>query len=338
MPRTRFQHALSRSAPTGGLRNERRRWLLRAVAMLGVAILGLGVAGSVAPTGSAQNAASGPYATREPSSSASLDRRETTVSRTVQRPSLSVYDVNQRAEQRAEAQLASLEHIQRATQGKVLAARRKSLAAAAKETNKQARRLKAARKSEAAQERKQESTSGSKTDASADPKSKSSSKTNAQSGSKADQKADATSAAPRSDRASLPITSGYHIAARFGDRGPWARYHTGIDFAAPMGTTIHAAASGEVTHAGSGSASWAGHYVAIKHADGTSTLYAHMARVSVHVGESVTGGQRIGTVGMTGRSFGPHVHFEVYPAGVTPGNLYRATNPSPWLHALGLRF
>jgi murein DD-endopeptidase MepM/ murein hydrolase activator NlpD len=139
-------------------------------------------------------------------------------------------------------------------------------------------------------------------------------------------------------RSSLPVTSGYHIAARFKDTGSWSRYHTGIDFAAPIGTTVRAAASGVVTHAGSGSAGWAGRYITIRHAGGTSTLYAHLSSVLVHDGDHVEGGRKIGAIGMTGRTFGPHLHFEVYPRGVQPSNPYDAVNPAPWLHARGLRF
>jgi murein DD-endopeptidase MepM/ murein hydrolase activator NlpD len=131
----------------------------------------------------------------------------------------------------------------------------------------------------------------------------------------------------------------YSIAARFGDVGAWARYHTGFDFSAPIGTTIYAPTAGVVEHAGSGgeAAGWAGNYVVIKHADGTQTLYAHMSSISVQVGERVTGGDQLGHVGMTGRSFGPHLHFEVYPAGTTPGDVYTAVNPQPWLNKLGLK-
>jgi murein DD-endopeptidase MepM/ murein hydrolase activator NlpD len=136
----------------------------------------------------------------------------------------------------------------------------------------------------------------------------------------------------------LPVTSGYSIAARFGQVGPWARYHTGLDFSSPVGTPLHAPASGVVTNAGIGSASgWAGNYVAIKYPDGTQTLMAHMSTVSVRVGQTVSACQLVGAIGLTGRTFGPHVHLELYPAGVKPGDIYSAVNPVPWLNAHGLK-
>jgi murein DD-endopeptidase MepM/ murein hydrolase activator NlpD len=138
--------------------------------------------------------------------------------------------------------------------------------------------------------------------------------------------------------ATMPVKS-YSIAARFGDVGAWARYHTGFDFSAPIGTPIYAPTAGVVVHAGSGgkAAGWAGNYVVIKHADGNQTLYAHMSSISVQSGANVTGGTRLGQVGQTGRAFGPHLHFEVYPAGAEPGDVYSAVNPQPWLNKLGLK-
>ena len=136
----------------------------------------------------------------------------------------------------------------------------------------------------------------------------------------------------------LPVARGYSIAARFGQVGSWSRYHTGIDFSAAVGTPLRASAPGVVTNAGIGQASgWAGNYVAIKHADGTQTMMAHMSRVSVSEGQTVSACQVVGAIGMTGRTFGPHVHFEVYPAGVTPGDLYKAENPAGWLSSRGLK-
>ena len=136
--------------------------------------------------------------------------------------------------------------------------------------------------------------------------------------------------------ATLPVP-GARVAAGFGATGAWARYHTGLDFSAGSGTSIRAPRAGVVTTAGSGRAGgWAGTYVTIKHSDGTSSLYAHMSGVDVSVGEQVDAGRVIGRVGQTGRAFGPHLHFEIYPAGVEPGDVYRAVDPWPWLHDLGL--
>lgn len=128
------------------------------------------------------------------------------------------------------------------------------------------------------------------------------------------------------------------IVATFGETGVWARYHTGIDFAAPLGTPIHAAAAGVVTHAGpgGGAGGWAGSHVTIEHAGGYQTLYAHMnPAIAVFVGEHVRAGQVIGHVGLTGRTFGPHCHFELYPSGAKPGDVYSAIDPMPWLRSSG---
>ncbi len=139
-------------------------------------------------------------------------------------------------------------------------------------------------------------------------------------------------------KACLPVRSGYRIAAGFGQTGPWSRYHTGLDFSSPVGTPLRAPAAGIVTNAGIGPASgWAGTYVAIKYPNGTHTLMAHMSSVSVSVGQTVSACQIVGAIGMTGRTFGAHVHLEVYPAGVKPGDVYSAVDPVPWLRAHGVR-
>lgn len=136
----------------------------------------------------------------------------------------------------------------------------------------------------------------------------------------------------------LPVKS-YTIVARFGDVGAWARYHTGFDFSAPIGTAIHAPTAGVVQHAGSGgeAGGWAGNYVVLVHADGTRTLYAHMSSISVQKGQKVIGGKLLGHVGQSGRAFGPHLHFEVYPPSADIDDVYTAVDPEPWLHKLGLR-
>ena len=135
----------------------------------------------------------------------------------------------------------------------------------------------------------------------------------------------------------LPVSGG-RTAAGFGATGAWARYHTGIDYSAGSGTAVRAPRAGVVTTAGGGgkAGGWAGTYITIRHSDGTSSLYAHLSSADVSDGQKVNAGDVIGQVGQTGRAFGPHLHFEIYPAGVEPGDVYEAVNPNPWLGELGL--
>ncbi len=133
---------------------------------------------------------------------------------------------------------------------------------------------------------------------------------------------------------SLPLKSNYRVGAHFGQRGIWARYHTGQDFPAPIGTPVYAVAAGVVLSPTN--ATWAGTNVVIQHGPG-STLYAHLSRRVVSPGETVKPGQLIGYVGDTGRSFGPHLHFEYYKNGTTPGSVYEASNPMTFLRSLGVR-
>jgi murein DD-endopeptidase MepM/ murein hydrolase activator NlpD len=125
------------------------------------------------------------------------------------------------------------------------------------------------------------------------------------------------------------------IGAHFGEYGSWSRYHTGLDFRASYGTPIRAVKAGVVLYAGN-SGDWAGNHVAIKHADGMTTMSSHMSSMAVSAGQAVRAGQVIGHVGQTGRAFGAHLHFEVYPAGVKYGDVYKAINPQPWLAANGV--
>jgi murein DD-endopeptidase MepM/ murein hydrolase activator NlpD len=125
------------------------------------------------------------------------------------------------------------------------------------------------------------------------------------------------------------------IGAHFGEYGSWSRYHTGIDFRAGHGTPIRAVRSGVVLYAGN-SGDWAGNHVAIKHGDGMTTMSSHMSSMAVKAGQTVQAGQIIGRVGQTGRAFGAHLHFELYPAGVKYGDVYKAINPQPWLRSSGV--
>jgi len=94
----------------------------------------------------------------------------------------------------------------------------------------------------------------------------------------------------------------------------WGRMHKGIDIAGPVGTPIFAAADGRVSYAGWNSGGY-GYLVEIEHPDGSLTLYAHNNRILVQVGQEVAQGQQISEMGSTGYSTGPHLHFEIHPAG-----------------------
>ena len=100
------------------------------------------------------------------------------------------------------------------------------------------------------------------------------------------------------------------------------RRHTGVDLAAPVGTPVYATADGIV-----GRADWFssyGLYVSIDHGADLETRYAHMSRLAVAAGDRVRKGDVIGYVGSTGRSTGPHLHYEVRVDGV-------AVNPIPYM-------
>ena len=100
------------------------------------------------------------------------------------------------------------------------------------------------------------------------------------------------------------------------------RKHNGIDLAAPTGTPVYATADGVI-----GRADWYssyGLYISISHGASMETRYAHLSRLAVTAGESVKKGDLIGYVGSTGRSTGPHLHYEVRVDGL-------AVNPIPYM-------
>lgn len=115
----------------------------------------------------------------------------------------------------------------------------------------------------------------------------------------------------------LPVTAGYY-SSNFGYRiDPFSgrsAFHAGIDFIAEPGTPVYSAAGGKVV-----AAHYHGDYgnvVDVDHDNGLSSRYAHLSSIAVKEGDVVLKGQRIGAVGSTGRSTGPHLHFEVRENGV----------------------
>lgn len=114
---------------------------------------------------------------------------------------------------------------------------------------------------------------------------------------------------------------GGSVSSYYGYRG--GEFHTGIDYAGPTGEAFVAAAAGTVI-----SASWQGNYgnsIVLDHGNGIQTRYAHASKLLVKVGQTVSQGETIGLVGSTGRSSGPHLHFEVIVNGdtVNPRNYVR---------------
>ncbi|MFG5382261.1 MULTISPECIES: DUF5930 domain-containing protein [unclassified Yoonia] len=110
---------------------------------------------------------------------------------------------------------------------------------------------------------------------------------------------------------SIPVKSNFRFTSGFGPR--WGRMHSGTDFAGPIGTPIYSTADGVVTHAG-----WSSGYgrlIKIRHEFGIETRYAHLNSMDVTVGQRVSRGERIGAMGNSGRSTGPHLHYEVRVGG-----------------------
>lgn len=109
-----------------------------------------------------------------------------------------------------------------------------------------------------------------------------------------------------------PISGG-RLSSRFGRRSAPTRgastYHKGIDWATPVGTAVCASSAGTVSRAGWGSGY--GYVVYIEHADGRQTRYGHLSKILVKPGQTVAQGQKIALSGNTGRSTGPHLHFEL---------------------------
>ena len=99
------------------------------------------------------------------------------------------------------------------------------------------------------------------------------------------------------------------------------KFHAGLDFSAPQGTPIYATADGKVTTAGNMGNGY-GNHVIINHGYGYETLFGHMVRVKARNGQMVKRGEVIGWVGSTGKSTGPHCHYEVHKNGEKINPIY----------------
>ena len=130
-----------------------------------------------------------------------------------------------------------------------------------------------------------------------------------------------------------PLKAKWYATSAYGSRidpiSKVRKNHTGVDMACPTGTPIYAAMSGTVSTSG-----WSnvyGYYVIIKHKDNYQTLYGHMSKIIAQKGAKVSQGEKIGLVGSTGYSTGPHLHFTVYKNGAL-------VNPVSVVSALKGRF
>ncbi len=117
----------------------------------------------------------------------------------------------------------------------------------------------------------------------------------------------------------LKPVDGYDVNSNFGLRHlageAKPRPHQGVDIAAPVGVAVLSTAPGEVVRTGYEPGGY-GRFAEIKHANGLTSFYAHMSRVEVKRGDRLSGGERLGRIGSTGYSTGPHLHFEIRRGGV----------------------
>ncbi len=136
------------------------------------------------------------------------------------------------------------------------------------------------------------------------------------------QAAEKQSAKIRENQWVLPLES-YRISATFGASSYlWSSVHTGLDMSAPSGTAIRAIANGVITETGYDGSY--GNKTVLTLEDGTELWYCHQTSIDVSVGDTVRGGEVIGTVGSTGNSTGPHLHLEVRPGGGDPVDPFTA--------------
>jgi murein DD-endopeptidase MepM/ murein hydrolase activator NlpD len=330
---------------------ERRGWLSHGLAALGISALGLAIAGSISVTTNAQplpakdpartsavtaSTEKGPQV-EQPAESELATAEAAAVGTFAPRGGLTADGTNnaalrtavlkEQAAQRAEELAKGADDIPRAAstassdarQSKLTAADRASREAAARLNEARIRRAVAARVAAASERQAQETNA----------------RTTASTTTPAPTQTPDVSRIPSGGGGVSPVP-GAVIGSHFGQYGVWSRYHTGLDFRAAYGTPIRAVKPGLVLYAGN-SGDWAGNHVAIRHGGGMTTMSSHMSSMAVRSGQTVQAGQVIGYVGQTGRAFGAHLHFELYPAGVRYGDVYKAINPQPWLAANGVR-
>ncbi|WCR03974.1 peptidoglycan DD-metalloendopeptidase family protein [Paracoccus saliphilus] len=120
----------------------------------------------------------------------------------------------------------------------------------------------------------------------------------------------------------MPVKSSFRYTSGFGRR--WGRMHEGVDMAGPTGTPVYATGDGVISFAGRQSGY--GNLIKVTHELGTETRYAHLSRIRVKQGQRVSQGELIGDMGNTGRSTGPHLHYEVHMNG-------RAVDPMRFIKA-----
>ncbi|GAA1128059.1 M23 family metallopeptidase [Streptomyces javensis] len=153
---------------------------------------------------------------------------------------------------------------------------------------------------------------------------------------KAPVKAPAKAPAKAANAWETPVDK-YSIGAAFGLAGNlWSHNHSGQDFVVPTGTPVHAAHGGVVVKAGpngGGDGPAYGNAIVIKHDNATYSQYAHLSRIDVRIGQSVSTGQQIGLSGSTGNSTGPHLHFEIR----TTPNYGSAVEPLKFLRDHGVK-
>lgn len=113
-------------------------------------------------------------------------------------------------------------------------------------------------------------------------------------------------------KSSTQSSSKYYMKPTSGPKTQGLHGHNGKDFGGHIGDAVNAAASGKVIIAKTGWNGGYGNYVVIEHPNGQQTLYGHMSKITISSGDIVSQGQRIGSIGNTGQSTGPHLHFEVH--------------------------